>query len=249
MRRFGANALLSGVVMLGLAGIATAAGAVDTNIKSYVCENLDDFTAVAVVLKADQRELSKISKDAGLLYRIHEVQMKYKEPNKVRIEGTSEGSKIGYILNGTKQIVILNGHKLSERDFGNSPGKRKSLMDVGLVSDFYLTYVNAKYLREATVDGTPCVVFEMSYKDKDEDSSHHVVYIDPKTKVVRKRESYSQNGKLQVIYHFNKVEQIKPGIWFPTEIDAQNVDRVIAGSTAYKNIKVNVGIPDTVFKP
>ena len=90
-------------------------------------------------------------------------------------------------------------------------------------------------------------VFDMTYKDRDEDTSHHIVYIDPKTKVVLKRESYSQDGKLQAVYFFKKVTEVKPSIWFPTLIEAQNVDRVIAGSTAYKNIKVNTGLSDDIF--
>ncbi|MEP6757310.1 MAG: outer membrane lipoprotein-sorting protein [Chthonomonadales bacterium] len=237
--------LASFAIFLGIASGLRA----DTNIKSFVCEKLDDFTANATMIKADQRELGKISKDFGLAFRIHDVKMSYKEPNMVRMEGSAEGSKVGYILTGTKQIVMINGRKLTERNFDGSPGKRKSLMDVGLVSDFYLTYTNAKFLRNGTVDETPVAVFDMTYKDRDEDTSHHIIYIDPKTKVVLKRESYSQNGKLQAIFFFKKVVQVKPGIWMPTEVEVQNTDRIVAGITAYKDIKVNVGVADSVFKP
>src|SRR5262245_12640833 len=76
------------------------AHAMDNNIKSYVCEKLDDFTAVMGVVKADQRELAKISKDLGYTYKFSDVQMKYKEPNKIRIEGTIEGMKGLFILDG-----------------------------------------------------------------------------------------------------------------------------------------------------
>jgi outer membrane lipoprotein-sorting protein len=241
-RNSGAFAL----AILGL-GFSTSAHAVDTNIKSYVCEKLDDFTATVSVVSINEREMGKISKDAVLLYKIGTVNIRYKEPNKVRIEGSAQGSKATFVLNGSTQWVQLNAAKI-KREFGNSPGKRKSLMDVGLISDYYLTYTNAKYLREGSVDGTPCAVFEMSYKDQSEDTSHAVVYIDPKTKVVRKRESYSQTGKLQAVYFFKNVQEVKPGIWFPTLLEAQNVDRVIAGSTAYKNIKVNTGLDDGIFK-
>jgi outer membrane lipoprotein-sorting protein len=230
--------------ILGLAGSARA---IDTNIKSYVCDKLDDFTATMSVVSINEREMGKISKDAVLLYKIGTVNMRYKEPNKVRIEGNAQGSKAVFILNGPIQWVSINAAKI-KRDFGNSPGKRKSLMDVGLVSDYYLTYTDAKFVREGTVDGVPCAVFEMTYKDRDEDSSHAIVYIDPKTKLVRKRESYSQTGKLQAVYFFKNPQEVKPGIWFPTLIEAQNVDRVIAGSTAYKNIKVNTGLDDSIFK-
>ena len=234
------------LAVLGL-GFAMPARSIDTNIKSYVCEKLDDFTATISVVSVNEREMGKISKDAVLLYKIGTINMRFKEPNKVRIDGNTQGSKATFIVNGSTQWVQLNSFR-HKSEFGKSPGKRKSLMDVGLISDYYLTYTNAKFLREGTVDGTPCAVFEMSYKDRDEDSSHAVVYIDPKTRVVRKRESYSQDGKLQAVYFFKNLQEVKPGIWFPTLIEAQNVDRVIAGSTAYKNVKVNTGLDDSIFK-
>lgn len=246
MHRFRATVLVMGFLLVGT---LRAAQAMDTDIRRYVCQKLDDFTATMVVVKADQRELGKIGKDFGFLYRFKEVQMRYKEPNKVRIEGSVSGAKGVYIVSGNIQHVSFPKMNLrTRRDFGNSPGKRKSLMDVGLVSEFYLSYVNAKFLREGTVDGVPVAVFDMTYKDRDEDTSHHVVYIDPKTKVVRKREAYSQEGKLQAIFYYKDVREVHPGIWFPTRIEAQNTDRVIAGVTAYKDIRVNTGLPDSLFQ-
>lgn len=243
MRTIQTLATICGALTLSLSAMA------DGDIKHFVCEKLDDFTATATVVKANTRELEKISKDFGMAYRFKDVNFLYKEPNMARMEASSQGTKLTFIVSGSRQIVSLNGRKLSDQTWQGSPGKKKSLMDVGLVSDFYLTYTTAKYLREGTVEGTPVSVFDMSYKNKDEDSSHHIIYIDPKTKVVRKRESYSQAGKLQALFFFNKVEQIKPGIWMPTEIEVQTTDRVVAGVTAYKNIKVNTGLADSVFKP
>jgi len=246
MNGFRAIALMGSVLLLGAFGTAQA---MDTNIRSYVCQKLDDFTATMTVVKANQRELSKISPDFGLLYRFKSVLMRYKEPNKVRIEGSVEGAKGVYVLNGSIQFVSFPKLGIrTRRDFGKSPGKRKSLMDVGLISDFYLSYVNAKFLREGTVDGVPVAVFDMTYKDRDEDTSHHIIYVDPKTRVVLKRESYSQEGKLQAIYYYRDLQEVRPGIWFPTRIEAQNTDRVVAGVTAYQNIRVNVGLADSIFQ-
>jgi outer membrane lipoprotein-sorting protein len=45
------------------------------------------------------------------------------------------------------------------------------------------------------------------------------------------------------------VEQVKPGVWTATKVEVQNTDRVVAGITAYKNIKVNTDLPDSLFKP
>lgn len=229
---------------------STAAGAgVDHDIRAYTADKLDDFTATVSVVKADQRELGKISRDFGFLYKFREVTVRYKEPNKMRIEGAIEGTKGTFIVNGSVQIVQVAKLRLNDRrDFGKSPGKRKSLMDNGMISPYYLTYANAAFMREGTVDGVPVGVFTMTYKDRVEDSSHHVVYIDPKTKIVRRRDSYSQLGQLQAIYYFRDIREVAPGVFFPTRIEVENTDHVIAGVTAYRNVKVNTGLADSVFK-
>ena len=241
------------LVLVGASTVLGAAGArslaVETDIRHYVCSKLDDFSATMRVVKADQRALNKIGKDFGMVYRFNDVLMRYKEPNMVRVEGSVEGTKGVYIVNGTVQLVSIPKIGLkTKRDFGTSPGKRKSLIDVGLVSDYYLTYTNAKFVREGTVDGTPVGVFDMTYKDRDEDTSHHMVYIDPKTKVVRRRDSYTQEGKLQAVYTFKDVTAVAPGIWFPTRVEVQTTDRVVAGISEYTNIKVNTGMSDTIFR-
>src|SRR5579872_6662759 len=151
--------ILSAVVGCALAiGLAGSARAIDSNIQSYVVKNLDDFTATTSVVSVNENELKKISRDAVLIYRLGTVLMRYKEPNKVRIEGSAQGTKVTVVLNGSEQWVSINGLK-THRDFGKSPGKRKSLIDVGLVSEYYLTYTDAKFLREGSVDGVPCAVF------------------------------------------------------------------------------------------
>ena len=238
---------LAGVLMF--TGIGSVARADKTDIREYVCQKLDDFTATMSVVSVNEREMAKISKDAILLYKFHRVLMRYKEPNMVRIEGSQEGTKATFVMTGTEQWTVIPklGYK-QYRKFDNSPGKRKSLLDVGLVSEYYLTYTNAKYLRDGVVDGAPVAVFEVTYKASNLDTSKHILYIDRKTKVVRKHDAYTQTGKLQAVYHFRDLKEVAPGIWFPTRIEAQNADGALAGVTAYSDIKVNQGLPDSLFR-
>src|SRR2546421_10868099 len=86
--------------------------ALDTNIKSYVCAKLDDFSAKILVVKADKRELAKINRDAGMFYQFSDILMRYKEPNKVRIEGNIQGKRGVYILDGSIQIVSIPSIKM-----------------------------------------------------------------------------------------------------------------------------------------
>ena len=243
MRNFALSVIGAG--LLTLAG--PRASALDTNIRGYVTK-VDDFSATARVVQQNQRELSKISKDIGLAYKLGNIKIQYKEPNRVRMEGSLEGSRAIYVLNGTVQYVSIPkiGIK-TRRNFEDSPGKRKSLMDVGLVSDFYLSYTNARFEREGAVDGVDCAIFDVTYKDRDEDTSHHRVWIDPKTKVVRRREAYSQDGKLQAVYFYKEVMEVGNGLWVPTRIEVMNTDRKVAGIMAYSDIKVNAGLSDSLF--
>ena len=43
------------------------------------------------------------------------------------------------------------------------------------------------------------------------------------------------------------IQEVRAGIWFPTRIEAVNADRVLAGVTAYHDIKVNTGLPESLF--
>lgn len=238
---------LAGVLMM--ACIGTAARADKTDIRDYVCQKLDDFTATMSVISVNEREMAKISKDALMLYKFRQVSMRYKEPNMVRIEGSQEGTKATFVMTGTQQWTSIPKMGFKQyRKFDAAPGKRKSLLDVGLVSDYYLTYTNAKYLRDGVVDGAPVGVFEVTYKATNLDTSKHILYIDPKTKVVRKHDAYTQTGKLQAVYHFKDLKQVALAIWFPTRIEAQNAEGKLAGVTGYDDIKVNQGLPDSLFK-
>ncbi len=220
------------------------------NIHDYVCKKLDDFTATMRVLNHDDRALRKISKDFGLIYQITgDIKVSYKEENRLRIEGSINAAKAIMIVNGTKQIVRIPTFGLnSTNDLGETPGKRKTLLDMGLISDGYLAYTQATFKGARPVAGTLCAVFEITYKRKDLDSSHRIVWVDPKTKAVLKREEYDQAGKLNAVFTYKDPKEVEPGVWFPSSIEVTNNQGQKAGATNYANVKVNTGLEDSVFK-
>src|SRR5512138_3189888 len=88
--------LASAAALLALVNLSAGAASapVEHDIHKYVCEKLDDFSADVTVVKADHRELGKISKDLGLAYSLPNIVMQYKDPNMVRMDGTKDGSKV-----------------------------------------------------------------------------------------------------------------------------------------------------------
>ncbi len=240
---------LAALFLLGSARSAHAGVAMSMNIDDYVANKLEDFTCIMHVNQHDDRAGEKINKDFGLIYKIKgDISLRYKDENKLRIDGRIGASKAVFIVNGTKQYVQLSVGFRHVDDLGSSPGKRKTLLDMGMISSGYLAYTEAKYLRSAPVDGVMCAVFRISYRNKQLDTSHRFVWIDPKTKITMKREEYSQEGKLNATFLYRKPVEVANGVWFPSVIDVLNNENQKAGQTAYRNVKINLGLSDDEFK-
>ena len=218
------------------------------NIRDYVATKLDDFSATMHVAQHDDHAAEKITRDFGMIYKLRgDVSVKYKEENKMRLDARVGVGKITLIVNGTQQKVRSTIGVNSNSNLGTSPGKRKTLLDAGLLSEGYLAYTESQFLRFQPFQGVTCAVFRISYRNKQEDTSHRIVWIDPKTKITLKREEYNQEGKLNAVYYYRDPQEVAPGIWFPTRIEVYNNENQKAGETVYKNIKVNQGLSDSIF--
>jgi outer membrane lipoprotein-sorting protein len=242
-----------GTLVLGLeAGNMATAGkdpAVSANIQDYVAEKLEDFTATMRVTFYDENAARKISKDFGTMYKIKgDILIRYKEPNKMRVDGQIGASKATLINNGSKQVVRISIGINTKDDLGPSPGKRKTLLDAGMLSADYLTYTVAEFRGERPFEGVKCAVFRVSYKDKNLDTSHRMIWIDPKTRVTLKREEYSQEGKLNAIYLYKEPKEVAPGVWFPSAIEVYNNQNQKSGTTTYRSVKTNQGLSDSLFQ-
>lgn len=223
---------------------------ISPNIRDYVATRLNDFTSIMHIEQHDDNAGRKINKDFGLIYKLRgDATLQYKEENKLRLDGYLGAGKATLIVNGPTQYVRIAQLGIrSKTDLGNSPGKRKTLLDAGLLSPGYLDYTEAQYLYNRPYSGTQCAVFRISYKDKSLDTSHRIVWIDPKTKIVLKREEYSQTGKLNATYLYLEPRQVGDGVWFPTRIEVMNNENQRAGITSYRDIKVNQGLDDSIFR-
>jgi outer membrane lipoprotein-sorting protein len=204
---------------------------------------LKDLEAHVQVVSADQAELAKINRDFGMAYRLKSLTMRYKEPNKLRMDGS-----IGcLIINGPTRHFRVPAIKLSKTDdLGESPGKRYTLMDIGLLTEGGLAGVRSRYLRDEQVDGETARVFEITYKD--DDSVKYVAWVDQRTHVLVKREWYDGSGKRKATFSYREPKQVAADLWVPTRIEIRNPENVVAAVTSYSDVKVNQGLDDSLFK-
>ena len=247
-KRRAVTGFTGGVLALSLCFGGVAKAEESHDIADYVSDRLEDFTARMRVKSFDDHEGEKINKDFGYIYKLKgDVILSYKEANQLRVEGQVGTQRITMINNGPKQYIRLSSGVKYNSDLGNSPGKRKTLIDAGMISKAYLAYTNAEFKRMQVVNGVNCAFFKISYKDKSLDTSYRNVWIDPKTKVTVKREEFSQEGKLNCTYLYLEPKEIVSGIWFPTKITVVNKNGKEAGTTTYNDVKVNQGLNSSLF--
>src|SRR5258708_464590 len=204
---------------------------------------VSDLEGTISVLKADQSELRKISRDFALAYQLHSFVMRFKKPDKLRMEG-----KIGlYIVNGPIRFYSVPQLGIKKKDdMGASPGKRYSLLEVGLISKNELSSTEGKYLRDEPVDGASAHVFDVTYRG--DDTVRYVLWIEPRTHIILKREWFDGAGKLKATFKYQEVKEIEPGVWFPRRIEIVNSEGILAGVTSCTEEKVNQGLPASIFQ-
>ena len=241
------------------AALAAPPASLSAKLSDYVVPKLDDFETTMKAVFHDDTAARKINRDIGMLYQLKgDVHIRYKEENKFRADGQLGATKASIVITDAKQVFKSSLGIRVPSNLGNAPGKRKSLLDMGLISDYYLTYAQGEFLGERPFEGVTCAVFKITYKDRNLDSSHRIVWIDPKTKITLRREEYAQDGnggKLRSVWLYRGAKdspatftQVAPGIYFPSSIELYNNENQKAGETAYTNTHVNVGLGDDVFK-
>ena len=207
---------------------------------------ISDLQATVTATRADQAELRKINKDFGMAYRLRSVVLRFKRPGKLRMDGRIGQETALYIVNGSTRYYCIPKLNIKNRDdLGNSPGKRYSLLELGIVSRGDLAGVQAKYLRAESLDGSPCHVFDFLYKG--DDSLRYTLWIDPQTRVIRKREWYDSAGKLRASFLHLDPKEVTPGTWMPTRVEIRNGEGTLAATIDYSEVKVNQNLDDSLF--
>lgn len=229
---------------------ALAPAPADPTIQSYVQTSFKDVAFTAKVQTANQKELAKINQDFAKSYRFKSSNVWLKEPMKLRMESRVEDTDIFFIVNGGKKLVRVPRANINQRDdVSKAPGKRQTPLDFGLLTpSLFQSFFSAKYVRtESRGDFAGDLVFDLTYIPSLDDSSRHRVWVDPKMKFTAKREWYSQAGYLMATFTYEQ-PKLEDGVYMPTKVTVKNADGKFGGSTQYLNVRVNVGLEDSLFK-
>ena len=219
----------------------------EPTIEEVVQTGLRTVSFSAVVGRARHSELRKINKDFAQSYRFKHLDVWLKEPFKLRLESKVEDTSVVMIINGPKKLIHLPGPNLKFRDdLSKDPGKRQTAFDFGLLTpSLFNGYFQAKYVRKDRRTGE--FVFDVTYDPSFKYKARHRIWVDPEKKLVTKRQWYAHRGG-HLMATFEYLDPVQSGgVWFPTKINVRNADNVLAGTTNYENVKINVTIADKMF--
>jgi outer membrane lipoprotein-sorting protein len=220
----------------------------DPTFKDLIQTNLKDLSMKATVAEKNLGELRKIGRDFYLAYRFSEMTVLYKSPSKMRLESQYQNARAIYILSGAKKYILIPSlnHKSTD-ELAEQPGKRQSMLDFGLIDKGVAEFMKGEYVRTDRETGQ--WVFDLRYQYYD-DTSRHRVWVDPKTKVIMKREWFGQTGNLKATFYYKDVKEVAKGIFMPTRAEVRNVEGKKAGETVNQDIRANTGdVSDSSFVP
>jgi outer membrane lipoprotein-sorting protein len=247
MRKYFTAAALCALMVIGPAGHivraenATAANPADS-LESVKIRNL----TATLRVNDDQSNFDELKKIGGAFattYRVSKTfSLTYEYPNKARFEGRALGAAIVLIYNGPTKVLHSPIHS-STSNVANQPGQKQSLMDLGIFARDYLTtdYAPVFLRKEGNLD-----VFQLNQRNTD-NRSHEIVWVNPKTSITERRVSYNGDGKLTKELRYVKPQQIRPGIFVPTQIEIYNQFGKLGVVQDVQDIKVNLGVDEAQF--
>ncbi len=210
---------------------------------------MDDLEVALKVTKYEPLELEKISPDFKTTYSVRNLNLQFKHPDKLRLEGRSatRGTAL-MILNGTVRFYSVPKFKIKKsEDLANSPGKRQSLLEYGgLVVPETMRFMQAEFVKNEMLQGASTAVFDLKYLAAVA-GPHYRVWIDHKTHITSKREWFDGTGKLKATFLYLDPQEVTPSVWLPGRLEVRNAEGAIAAEVTLSDPKTNQKLPDSLF--
>ena len=236
---------LSLCAILAAACLASPAACADIRSRiSKATKGFKDVTLTCRILYANHAELKKIGKDFAIQYEFKTATVRYKSPNKLKMEGKLGIVKAAVVINGDRKLTRFIYSK--RENIRDKPHKRQTDFDIGIISDsLWRDYI---ITGTATQKASETSVYKITFVRGNSRGKKHICWVDPKTLKLLKVEKYESDGTLKSKYIYSNHSLINGLIWVPGRVDVYNQDGKLAGTSVYENVKVNTGIPDSVFK-
>ena len=242
MKRIAMTILAAAAAMtLPLNVWAVTSGAILSRVKAAEAQ-LTDFKADTFITEGHKKTVSGMGEGYADILKLEKATICYKKPDKIRYDGYAQGIKAAYIQNGYDKLILAPMIKHRE-SLKNAPGKRQDTLDLGFLSSRLWTDNTVTVVGS----GKDSVKLKLDPKSGDKDKRHDTIWIDPNTLKVLKREKYRGSGELRVKMTFGDFDVLASKLPIATLCTMFDPNGRELGTVVYKNIKVNAGLPDSLF--
>jgi hypothetical protein len=234
---------------LFLAGCVVAAGTAQSEetLGDFAQTGLRDFTASGTVVQKNQDVLNYIGRSFAQGYRVGESLIRYKEPEKLRIDAKAGLLSVRYVINGDRKSTHIAGLINSVRNIAGRPGEAQSMLDSGIITPAFLgKAIACRFAGRRELEGRTVPVFEFWYT-QEKVSRHHLLWIDPEKRIILRHDVDDRHGHPWVRYMWKQPIQAA-GIWVPTRLEVYADDGRLAAVTRYTSVKVNTGLSESLFR-
>lgn len=207
-------------------------------------KGLTDLSIIGSVKEKNKQVLTKVDPKYAQLYEFKSVNIFIKVPDKIRFESKLGMVKFEYIINGGKKIVRSKVYSQTS-DYSNDPAKLQSPFDVGLITPSLWQGRKVEIMDDPDAKKNGEIKLKLSWMKGD---MVHYAWIDAKDLWLKRFEKYDSKNNLQVKVVYSNPEKIGGIIWMPKKIELFSADGQKAGMTEFTSIKINSGIPDTLFQ-
>lgn len=208
------------------------------------CDSVKDASFVAQRTGIDRDELEKINRDFAAMFRLVRMDVKYKAPEKIRIDSKVGPAKLSLVVNGNTKYLKAP-FKEDRDDLKKYPDKRQSALDFGIVPGIVWSEWDARRVPDKKMEGTDCYVLKLTHKWSS-DSGSQLLYFERKTLKMVAREKFKEDGTIKMRNLYRDHSKFADA-WLPQEIIVQNQTGKFGASLDLKNIKVNAGVDSSLF--
>lgn len=242
MRKLTLFALALVVILSAAAHAASPADTLLQKVKAAE-SGLEDFKTDMYITQASKSTISGMGEGYSDIMKLDHATISYKKPDKIRYDGYAVGIKVAYIQNGYTKLILAQMLRHKE-DVKDSPGKRQDTLDLGFLSSQLWKDNNISVV---STDKRGVMKLKLDPKSGGNDKRHDLVWVDPKTLRVIKREKYRGSGELRISMDFSDFSQLTKGLPIATKSTMYDSEHRLLGTVTYKNMKVNPGLPNSLF--
>jgi len=225
-----------------------ACGYAQADVKSRIAHATSGFKDACLkckVVYANRSELKKVSRDFATSYEFKNTTVYYKAPDKMKIEGKLGWFKAAVVINGNLKGIHIPVRGWQMDDIKDAPHKRQTDLDLGIISDsLWHNYVVLSTDEERCPDGSQ---YKITFVWSNSRDKKQVAWVDAERLCLLKLKRFESDGSLIATYLYSDHKQVN-GIWVPTRVDVYNREGKLAGATECYDVKINCGLPDSVFK-